>query len=95
MLEIARERADEIGREIDLRVGDMQALDFPDAKGFEIEHLLRSKLGGSGGFHRRLDISSGASLRPECGREGRGVGVRAVRGGCQPERGLQAAAAGV
>jgi len=31
MLEIARKRADEIGREISLRVGDAQALDFPDA----------------------------------------------------------------
>jgi ubiquinone/menaquinone biosynthesis C-methylase UbiE len=31
MLEIARNRAQELGREIDLRVGDAQALDFPDA----------------------------------------------------------------
>ncbi len=31
MLEIARKRAEELGREIDLRVGDAQALDFPDA----------------------------------------------------------------
>jgi ubiquinone/menaquinone biosynthesis C-methylase UbiE len=30
-LEIARKRAEELGREIDLRVGDAQALDFPDA----------------------------------------------------------------
>ena len=31
MLEIARKRARQLGREIDLRVGDAQALDFPDA----------------------------------------------------------------
>jgi ubiquinone/menaquinone biosynthesis C-methylase UbiE len=31
MLEIARQRAQELGRKIDLRVGDAQALDFPDA----------------------------------------------------------------
>jgi ubiquinone/menaquinone biosynthesis C-methylase UbiE len=31
MLEIARKRAHELGREIDLRVGDAQALEFPDA----------------------------------------------------------------
>jgi ubiquinone/menaquinone biosynthesis C-methylase UbiE len=31
MLGIARGRARELGREIDLRVGDTQALDFPDA----------------------------------------------------------------
>lgn len=31
MLEIARVRAAELGREVDLRVGDAQALDFPDA----------------------------------------------------------------
>jgi len=30
MLEIARTRAREVGREIDLRVGDAQALEFPD-----------------------------------------------------------------
>jgi ubiquinone/menaquinone biosynthesis C-methylase UbiE len=30
MLEIARARARELGREIDLRVGDAQALEFPD-----------------------------------------------------------------
>ena len=30
MLEIARTRARELGREIDLRVGDAQALEFPD-----------------------------------------------------------------
>src|SRR6266542_4358971 len=30
MLEIARTRARELGREVDLRVGDAQALDFPD-----------------------------------------------------------------
>jgi ubiquinone/menaquinone biosynthesis C-methylase UbiE len=30
MLEIARRRARELGREADLRVGDAQALDFPD-----------------------------------------------------------------
>jgi ubiquinone/menaquinone biosynthesis C-methylase UbiE len=30
MLDIARERAADIGREIDLRLGDAQALDFPD-----------------------------------------------------------------
>jgi ubiquinone/menaquinone biosynthesis C-methylase UbiE len=30
MLEIARKRAQELGREIDLRPGDAQALDFPD-----------------------------------------------------------------
>src|SRR5919198_1284887 len=29
MLEIARERARELGRDADLRVGDAQALDFP------------------------------------------------------------------
>lgn len=31
MLAIARERAQELGREVDLRVGDAKALDFPDA----------------------------------------------------------------
>ena len=31
MLEIARERAKQLGQEIALRVGDAQALDFPDA----------------------------------------------------------------
>jgi ubiquinone/menaquinone biosynthesis C-methylase UbiE len=31
MLEIARTRANALGREVDLRVGDAQALDFPDA----------------------------------------------------------------
>jgi ubiquinone/menaquinone biosynthesis C-methylase UbiE len=31
MLEIARKRARELGRKIDLRVGDAQALEFPDA----------------------------------------------------------------
>ena len=31
MLEIARERASAIGRQVDLRVGDAQALDLPDA----------------------------------------------------------------
>jgi ubiquinone/menaquinone biosynthesis C-methylase UbiE len=31
MLEIARKRAQQLGREIDLRIGDAQALDFPDA----------------------------------------------------------------
>src|SRR5882757_5048647 len=31
MLSIAKERAQELGREADLRVGDAQALDFPDA----------------------------------------------------------------
>src|SRR5947209_4749556 len=31
MLEIARGRANALGREIDLRVGDAQALEFPDA----------------------------------------------------------------
>ena len=30
MLAIARERAKEVGREVDLREGDAQALDFPD-----------------------------------------------------------------
>ena len=30
MLEIARERAKQLGREADLRVGDAEALDFPD-----------------------------------------------------------------
>jgi ubiquinone/menaquinone biosynthesis C-methylase UbiE len=30
MLELARARAGELGREVDLRVGDAQALDFPD-----------------------------------------------------------------
>jgi ubiquinone/menaquinone biosynthesis C-methylase UbiE len=30
MLEIARERAADLGREVDLRLGDAQALDFPD-----------------------------------------------------------------
>jgi ubiquinone/menaquinone biosynthesis C-methylase UbiE len=30
MLAIARRRADELGREIDLRLGDAQALEFPD-----------------------------------------------------------------
>jgi ubiquinone/menaquinone biosynthesis C-methylase UbiE len=31
MLEIARGRAREVGRDIDLRIGDAQALEFPDA----------------------------------------------------------------
>jgi ubiquinone/menaquinone biosynthesis C-methylase UbiE len=31
MLDLARRRADELGREVDLRVGDATALDFPDA----------------------------------------------------------------
>ena len=31
MLEIARERASAVGREVDLRLGDAQALDLPDA----------------------------------------------------------------
>ena len=31
MMEIARKRAKQLGREIDLRVGDAQALEFPDA----------------------------------------------------------------
>jgi ubiquinone/menaquinone biosynthesis C-methylase UbiE len=31
MIEIARKRAAELGREVDLRLGDAQALDFPDA----------------------------------------------------------------
>jgi ubiquinone/menaquinone biosynthesis C-methylase UbiE len=31
MLDIARKRAKQLGREIDLRVGDAQALEFPDA----------------------------------------------------------------
>ncbi len=31
MLELARRRAQELGREIDLRLGDAQALDLPDA----------------------------------------------------------------
>jgi ubiquinone/menaquinone biosynthesis C-methylase UbiE len=30
MLEIARKRAADLGREVDLRLGDAQALDFPD-----------------------------------------------------------------
>jgi ubiquinone/menaquinone biosynthesis C-methylase UbiE len=30
MLTIGRKRAEELGREADLRVGDVQALDFPD-----------------------------------------------------------------
>jgi ubiquinone/menaquinone biosynthesis C-methylase UbiE len=30
MLELARRRADELGREVDLRVGDATALEFPD-----------------------------------------------------------------
>jgi ubiquinone/menaquinone biosynthesis C-methylase UbiE len=30
MLELARRRASELGREVDLRIGDAQALDFPD-----------------------------------------------------------------
>ena len=30
MLEIARARARELGREVDLLVGDAQALEFPD-----------------------------------------------------------------
>ncbi|MBI3461956.1 MAG: class I SAM-dependent methyltransferase [Planctomycetes bacterium] len=30
MLELARQRANELGREVELRVGDAQALDFPD-----------------------------------------------------------------
>lgn len=30
MLEVARRRARELGRDVDLRVGDAQALDFPD-----------------------------------------------------------------
>jgi ubiquinone/menaquinone biosynthesis C-methylase UbiE len=32
MLEVARARARELGRDADLRVGDAQALDFPDAR---------------------------------------------------------------
>ncbi len=32
MLEVAHARARELGREIDLRVGDAQALEFPDAR---------------------------------------------------------------
>jgi ubiquinone/menaquinone biosynthesis C-methylase UbiE len=31
MLDIARRRADQLGRDVDLRQGDAQALDFPDA----------------------------------------------------------------
>jgi ubiquinone/menaquinone biosynthesis C-methylase UbiE len=31
MLKLARRRADELGREVDLRLGDAQALDLPDA----------------------------------------------------------------
>jgi ubiquinone/menaquinone biosynthesis C-methylase UbiE len=31
MLKFAKERAKDLGREADLRVGDAQALDFPDA----------------------------------------------------------------
>lgn len=31
MIEIARQRAKELGREVELRIGDAQALDFPDA----------------------------------------------------------------
>ncbi len=31
MLELARRRADELGRQVDLRLGDAQALDLPDA----------------------------------------------------------------
>src|SRR5882724_9907143 len=31
MLDIAKQRAKELGREADLRLGDAQALDFPDA----------------------------------------------------------------
>jgi ubiquinone/menaquinone biosynthesis C-methylase UbiE len=31
MLDIARRRADELGRQVDLRLGDAQALEFPDA----------------------------------------------------------------
>jgi ubiquinone/menaquinone biosynthesis C-methylase UbiE len=31
MIEIARQRAAELGREVELRLGDAQALDFPDA----------------------------------------------------------------
>lgn len=31
MLSIAKQRAQELGREADLRLGDTQALDFPDA----------------------------------------------------------------
>jgi ubiquinone/menaquinone biosynthesis C-methylase UbiE len=30
MLELARQRAQDLGREVDLRLGDAQALDFPD-----------------------------------------------------------------
>ncbi len=32
MLDVARDRARALGREMDLRVGDAQALDFPDAR---------------------------------------------------------------
>src|SRR5919112_2070836 len=32
MIELARQRADALGREVDLRVGDAQALDLPDAQ---------------------------------------------------------------
>ena len=32
MLKLARQRADALGREVDLRVGDAQALDLPDAR---------------------------------------------------------------
>jgi ubiquinone/menaquinone biosynthesis C-methylase UbiE len=32
MLEITRTKANELGREVDLRVGDAQALDFPDGR---------------------------------------------------------------
>ncbi len=32
MLGVARGRADELGRDVDLKVGDAQALDFPDAR---------------------------------------------------------------
>src|SRR6266545_939899 len=34
MLELARKRAGELGREVDLRLGDAQALEFPD-EGFD------------------------------------------------------------
>jgi SAM-dependent methyltransferase len=32
MLDIARQRATDLGREVDLRLGDAQALDFPDSR---------------------------------------------------------------
>ena len=44
MLEIARARAHELGREVDLRVGDAQALEFPD-QSFTIPLLTRRTTG--------------------------------------------------